>query len=102
LGAEFKVDKILPLFMGALFIVLGVYLPKCKQNYTVGIKLPWTLNDEENWNKTHRLAGWVWMLGGIGTIISGAFDLFLLSIPFIAAMVVIPTIYSFVLYKKGI
>jgi hypothetical protein len=42
------------------------------------------------------------MLGGIGTIISGAFDLFLLSIPFIAAMVLIPTIYSFVLYKKGI
>ena len=102
IGAQIKVGVVLPMVLGLIFVVLGSILPKCKQNYTIGIKLPWTLHSEENWNKTHRLAGWVWMLGGIGTIISGAFDLFLLSIPFIAAMVVIPTIYSFVLYKKGI
>ena len=43
--------------MGVLFIVIGNYLPKCRQNYTIGIKIPWTLHDEENWNHTHRMAG---------------------------------------------
>ena len=55
--------------MGLVFIIIGNYLPKCKQNYTVGIKLPWTLNSEENWNKTHRLAGYVFMLCGIMQIV---------------------------------
>ena len=36
------------LFCGLLFIVVGNYLPKCRQSYTIGIKLPWTLASEEN------------------------------------------------------
>ena len=59
LGHNVNVEVIMPLFMGALFVVIRNYLPKCKQSYTLGIKLPWTLNDEENWNKTHRLAGFL-------------------------------------------
>lgn len=50
--------------VGLLFILIGNYMPKCKQNYTTGIKVPWTLHSQENWNRTHRLAGWVWIIGG--------------------------------------
>ncbi|WP_242844611.1 SdpI family protein [Clostridium novyi] len=60
LGHKIHVESITPVFVGILIIICGNYLPKCKQNYTVGIKLPWTLNSEENWNKTHRLGGYVW------------------------------------------
>ena len=42
----------------------GNYLPKSRQNYTIGIKLPWTLADVDNWNKTHRLAGALWIAAG--------------------------------------
>ena len=63
LGMNVNVEFVIPLFMGILFLIIGNYLPKCEQNYTVGIKLPWTLNDEQNWNKTHRLAGIVWTAG---------------------------------------
>jgi uncharacterized membrane protein len=46
-----------PLLVGMVLVIVGNYLPKCRQNYTIGIKLPWTLNSEENWNATHRFAG---------------------------------------------
>ena len=54
-----------PIFTGFMLIIIGIYLPKCKQNYTIGIKLPWTLNDEANWNNTHKFASKFWILGGI-------------------------------------
>ncbi len=102
MGAEINIGVILPIILGLIFVIIGSILPKCKQNYTIGIKLPWTLHSEENWNRTHRLSGWVWTVCGIAIMVSGVFDLFLLSIPFIAAMVLVPLVYSFVLYKKGV
>lgn len=54
-----------PLFLGFLFIIIGNYLPKVKQNYHLGIKLPWTYADEDNWNKTHRPGGKVWVAAGL-------------------------------------
>ena len=39
-----------------LFIVIGNYLPKIKQNNTIGIRIVWTLQDEENWNATAAIA----------------------------------------------
>ena len=65
LGLQMNVTLIMLLLMGVLFFAVGNYLPKCKQNYTVGIKLPWTLNDEANWDSTHRFAGKLWVVGGI-------------------------------------
>ena len=91
----------MPLFMGALFVIIGNYMPKCKQSYTIGIKIPWTLNDEENWNKTHRMAGFLWVIGGVvimATAFLGTFQLlFVVLIP----MVIIPFVYSYLLYKKN-
>lgn len=51
--------------MAAVFLVVGNYLPKTRQNYTIGIMIPWTPANEENWNRTHRFAGYLWMSGGI-------------------------------------
>ena len=49
---------------GVIFMIIGNYLPKCSQNVTMGIKISWTLKNEENWYATHRFAGKVWMIGG--------------------------------------
>ena len=62
-GGNVRVEMIVPVLLGVVFVAVGNYLPKCKQNYTVGIKIPWTLHSEENWNRTHRLAGYVWVAG---------------------------------------
>ena len=104
LGAEFKVDKILPIVMGILFVTLGIYLPKCKQNYTVGIKLPWTLNDEENWNKTHKLAGKVWLVGGVAFffLIFVPASFMTIAVLLIALVITtIPVVYSYLLYSQA-
>ena len=100
LGYKISVESIMPVFMGVLFLVLGFILPKCKQNYTIGIKLPWTLHDEKNWDKTHKLAGKLWIYGGIIMVVSGLFNLTFLFMSIIFALVIIPTVYSYLIYKN--
>ena len=94
--------KLAMLLMGCIFVVLGNYFPKMKQSYTVGIKLPWTLNSEENWYRTHRFAGYVFMVGGVLAIIAGFMEWLVVAFVALLSMAALPTIYSFMLYKKGI
>lgn len=100
LGYSVPIETIMPLFLGALFIVVGNWLPKCQQTYTMGIKLPWTLDNEENWNATHRFGGKVWFFGGIATILTAFLGSFWLLMAILAAMVIIPTIYSYIYYRN--
>ena len=87
--------------MGVLFIVIGNYLPKCRQNYTIGIKIPWTLHDEENWNHTHRMAGYLWILGGL-LILANIFLKWDWLFPIVLVVsVLVPTIYSYLYYRKN-
>ncbi|MFR2610600.1 SdpI family protein [Anaerococcus obesiensis] len=102
LGKKINVMVIIYIFVGFLLILIGNYLPKSKRNYTVGIKLPWTLNSDENWNKTHRLAGYFFILGGIFFLLTpfiGNEYLIFLTFMIIG---IIPAIYSFYLYKNGV
>lgn len=100
LGHSIDVTVILPMFSGVLFIVVGNLLPKCRQSYTMGIKLPWTLANEENWNKTHRLGGKVWVLGGVAILSTAFLRNFWIMMGVTLAMVLIPTVYSYLLYRK--
>lgn len=53
------------LSFGLMFLILGNSMPKVRQNSTIGIKIKWTLENEENWNATHRFSGKLWVIGGI-------------------------------------
>ena len=102
LGVSVRVETLMPILLGLLFVAIGNYMPKCKQNYTIGIKIPWTLASEENWNRTHRLAGWVWVGGGFVMLLSGFLGIFWLTLVPAIIMVAVPLIYSYILHKKGI
>lgn len=102
LGSNVRVEVLMPILLGLVFIAIGNYLPKCKQNYTIGIKIPWTLASEENWNRTHRLSGWVWVSGGIVMMLSGFFNAFWVTMVIVAIMVLVPLIYSYSLHRKGV
>lgn len=102
MGDAMNIELFTALLLGFIFIITGNYMPKCRQSYTVGIKLPWTLHSEENWNKTHRAAGVVWVLAGIVTMIAGFFSFIPLMIAALAAAAIFPVIYSYILYRKGI
>lgn len=100
-GYDVSINVVIPMCIGVLFIILGNYLPKCHQNFTLGYRLPWTLNDEDNWNKTNRLAGYIMVTGGLFMIVLSLFDLaFWAMIGFIPMFLFIPAIYSFLLYHK--
>lgn len=102
LGRNARVEIIAPVLAGLIVVMIGNYLPKCKQNYTVGIKLSWTLHSEENWNRTHRLAGWLWVICGILVMVLGAVGLIWAMLPVLLVMTLVPVIYSYILYRRGI
>ena len=100
LGYEWNTTLCVNLFMGMLFLVIGNYLPKCKQNYSMGIRLPWTSHDEENWNHTHRIAGFIWVICGIVLLANIFMGFEWMVFILLAVMVLTPAIYSFLYYKK--
>lgn len=103
MGISFNMDSLMLTVLGLSFIIIGNYLPKCKQNRTMGIKLKWTLKDEENWNATHRFGGKVWVIGGILLMLcaflpSAAEPYALLII--LSALIIIPIAYSYAYFKN--
>ena len=103
LGLDLKMERIMPLLVGAMFVVVGNYLPKCKQSYTMGIKLPWTLHDEENWNRTHRMAGKLWVGVGVLAMFSALLpskSIFIVFMLILSVAVIVPTVYSYLLFKN--
>lgn len=104
LGYEMHVSTVAPLFVGILFLVIGNYLPKTKQSDTLGIRLPWTLSSEENWDRTHRLTGFLWVAAGLLFLVLTLLHLWnawLLS-GLIVLATLLPLFYSYYLYRKGI
>ena len=83
---------------------MGYFLPKLKQNYFAGFRLPWALEDEDNWNATHRLAGTLFGWGGllqfIGTILLEPKTATYFFLGLVLLMALIPTGYSFWMFKK--
>lgn len=103
MGMDANMTFIMPLLLGVMFVVVGNYLPKCRRNHTIGIKLPWTINNEENWNKTHRLGGKLWVFGGFLMMLAVLLPTTWLTwytVIILIVMVVIPTVYSYSLSKK--
>ena len=102
LGYGVRMEVVMPVLIGVVFTIIGNYLPKCKQNYTIGIKIPWTLNNEENWNKTHRFAGWLWTFCGVAIMLTGFLGSFWIFLPIALLMVIVPVLYSYLLHRKGL
>lgn len=100
LEMQIKIGVIMCVFFGVLFIVIGNYMPKVKQNYSYGIKLPWTFNDEGNWNSTHRLAGKVWVACGLVILATSFLGNIWIVMGILAVAMVIPFVHSYRYYKK--
>ena len=103
LGKDWNLFTLIPVLIGGLFMYIGNYLPKTTRNRTMGIKLHWTMGNDENWQKTHRLGGKLWFWGGIVILISVLLPVKITVAVMIAMIVVstvVPTIYSYSIYKK--
>jgi uncharacterized membrane protein len=90
--------------IGVLFAVIRNYFQVIKPNYFFGIRTPWTLESEVVWKETHKLAGKMWLLGGIIVIFSSLvferqFNLnVFLTVTAIIALV--PMVYSYIKFNS--
>ena len=103
LGSTTNPSVFVSALLGLIFVIMGNYMPKLKVNHTVGIRLPWTLQSEDNWHKTHRLAGKLWVLGGLILLLEAGlqFALSYVLVLVILAIVFIPMMYSYQLSRKN-
>lgn len=92
------------MIIGAFYVVLGNYFKTIKPNYFVGIRTPWTLENETIWKKTHRVAGKLWVTGGLAIMVScfllneqAALTVFFMVT---AIIVLIPIAYSYLQFRK--
>lgn len=99
--------KVLLISISLLFLLIGIYLPKSKQNIMIGVRTKWTLSSEEVWQETHNLAGKLLIIFSVLSIfvsllITDPDDMILVYLYF--ALLVIPMItvgiYSYIIYKK--
>lgn len=100
------VPIIIHIGLGLLFIVIGTYLPKVKYNFMFGFRTPWTLANEDVWNKTHRFMGPVLIIIGIIIMVARVLTTlwfkanYPVLIPLLLVIPLISMIYSYVISRK--
>lgn len=103
LGFDVKIDRLMPLGVGLLFVFLGNYLTRVEPNWFVGIRTPWTLSSDSVWRRTHRTGGWLMVIGGL-VLAASAFvprpAFLVLFVATIVIVAVIPIVQSYVLWKR--
>jgi uncharacterized membrane protein len=70
-GEAARLDHAVPIVLGALFVLLGYAAPQIKQNYTIGVRLPWTLESVAAWDAAHISVGRAWIVTGAVTALLG-------------------------------
>jgi uncharacterized membrane protein len=104
-GLGYKVDmgRVVNIGIGALFIVIGYLMTSFSHNYTIGIRIPWTLASPEVWDKTHRFARKYWIGAGAATMLGAFFGwplgLIIMMIS-IAVAAIVPSVYAYHEYRK--
>ena len=97
--------NLLFVLLGGFFAIIGNFLYSIKPNYFVGFRLPWTLENQNNWRKTHQLGGKIWVVGGMLAIILSFIVpeayMMKLFIAIVLLMVIIPSFNSYTYHKAG-
>lgn len=103
LGYPVNVALVIKALVAVLLLVIGNFMGQFRHNYFVGIKTPWTLANEEVWHRTHRMAARIWVLGGLLCLVMAFFQTAWAAYMYLGSvliMVVVPTIYSYLLFGK--
>ncbi|PLX25786.1 hypothetical protein C0580_01460 [Candidatus Parcubacteria bacterium] len=102
-GKDWNMGQIMPVVIAILFVCIGLIMPQIKQNWFAGIKTPWTLSDNENWEKTHRFGGKMFILGGL-VFLSMAFlpsNYFIVVFVVAIAIILSPILYSYFIFRNS-
>lgn len=102
LGYHFNLSIIIIYSVLVLILFMGNYMRSVRHNYFIGVRTPWTLANEEIWTKTHRLTSTVWVFSSLIAMITIPFiqDPETVLMPFLSIIIIVPIIYSYLLFKK--
>jgi uncharacterized membrane protein len=98
-----EVTPLIAIGILGLFFCLGFAMPKLKQNYMIGIRLPWTLESEDNWDRTHAFAGKLWVRGSlVGIVLAVIFQSasIFIALGTVFVMVIWTGVYSYRIYQE--
>ncbi len=92
------------LLIGLLFLILGNYFKTLKANYFIGIRTPWTLENETVWKETHKLGGKMWFIGGLLIVLSSLVlekqTNFTIFIIITAVITIVPVVFSYLKFQN--
>lgn len=97
------ISLVMSLMIGLLMIIMGNYMPRIPQNYFLGVRFPWAIDNEYVWNKTQRMGGYCFVVSGLMMIICGVVKseyLVWVALAVVILDVVAMAIYSYQIYKK--
>src|SRR5665647_2250836 len=99
-----NVEMVIVLLVGVLFAIIGNMMPKFKNNFFIGIRTPWTLANAEVWNRTHRLAGIMWVFGGLviiaAAIMLSSSALFTVVMGVTLTISIVPALMSYFWFRE--
>ena len=104
MDSGFRIQPYLGLFFGLLFVLLGNYFRNLKPNYFIGIRTPWTLENESVWKMTHQFSSVLWVIGGTAMLIINIFLTnqslsWYINIMVMSILVIIPLAYSYLKFR---
>lgn len=103
IGVDVPIIPIVGGGVGLLFIVLGNVLTTVRSNFMFGVRTPWTLTSDRAWDRTHRLVGRLWVIGGVVIFLSsllGSSILFAgVIMVFVIGSLVVAFVYSYQVWK---
>lgn len=94
-------DKFIVLLVVAITLLVGNAAPKLPINSIIGIRLPWTMCDQDTWGIAHRVLGYCSFPVAIIMTIGGLYiNPVIFSVGGLVVLALIPSIYSCVYYYK--
>ncbi len=101
LGHHTRLNQVILGGIGLLLLVMGKNLDKLRKNFFIGIRTPWTLRNEEVWDRTHRFGGKLFMLAGLMLFVNAFITIdFRWSLLAVVALLLVPVFYSYILYRQ--
>ncbi|NLU95931.1 SdpI family protein [Chitinophaga sp. Ak27] len=103
-GMHVNPERMIAQFVLVFLAITGNLLYNVRPNRYLGIRTPWTLRNDTVWRKTHRLGGILFFvfgtLGFIATLATTGYQSRYIMLAVLAITTLIPSIYSFALYRK--
>jgi uncharacterized membrane protein len=101
-GVAVDISRMTGLLVGGLFFLVGNLMGKIRPNWFVGVRTPWTLSSKRSWTRTHRLAGWVFVVGGLCFMGAGVFRTHFMwnaAAGLLVAGVIATVVYSYFVWR---